>query len=104
MYQARAPTPPPRWQDPQADPGPLQAQDPWKDYDKSHPIFEWEEDEEVKQQHVQPQNVYNHSEARISDVDDGLLVGTGARRNLAGENLIDRQSHAGYQHGFTTTW
>ncbi len=64
-------------------------------------MFEWDEDAQSDLEH---QSVYNHTEAKISDEEDGLLVDTGARRNLTGRNLVDRQSCTAQRHGYKTTW
>jgi hypothetical protein len=77
------------------------ANDPWKQCDKHYPVFEWDEDAQSNLEH---QSVYNNTEAKISDEEDGLLVDTGARRNLTGRSLVDRQSHAAQRRGCETTW
>ena len=96
----RPPAVPAGWRD---DKDPWEDQDPWK----SWPIFEWIEDEAQIEQHSIEQkqdHVFNHSEVRISEEEDGLLVDTGARRNLSGLSLIERQSKASSRFGFVTKW
>ena len=72
----------------------------------TYPVFEWEEDEEEKQDSrtdVNTAQVYNHSATRLEG-EEGLLIDTGSKYNLTGSDFVERQSHQARQHGYDTTW